>query len=67
VDKKKLGEYLREENKITDDQIQRALLIQANNLRGGNAPLLGTVLVQMGAVREQDVSAALEKQNRVGR
>ncbi len=63
VQKKLLGQYLMDDHKISDGQIQKALEIQANSLQGGNTPLLGTVLVQMGAVKEQDVTQALQRQS----
>ena len=62
MDKKLLGQYLLEEHKLSDAQIQKALEIQANSLHGGNTPLLGTLLVQMGMLKEQDVTEALERQ-----
>lgn len=62
MNKKLLGQYLMDEHKLSDAQIQKALEIQANSLHGGNLPLLGTVLVQMGVLKEQDVTQALERQ-----
>jgi hypothetical protein len=62
MDKKLLGQYLLEEHKLSDAQIQQALEIQANSLHGGSTPLLGTLLVQMGMLKEQDVTEALERQ-----
>ncbi len=59
---KLIGQYLMEEHQITERQIQEALAIQANNLKGGNTPLIGTILVSLGAVDEQDVTRALKKQ-----
>ncbi len=64
MDKKLLGQYLLDEKLISSDQLQKALQVQANSLSGGNTPLIGTVLVQMGAISEQDVTFALEKQQR---
>ncbi len=64
MDKKMLGQYLVEDKLITNDQLEKALETQANSLSGGNTPLLGTVLVEMGAVKEQDVTFELEKQER---
>jgi hypothetical protein len=64
MEKKLLGQYLLEDKLISDGQLQKALETQANSLSGGNTPLLGTVLVQMGAVKEQDVTFELEKQER---
>lgn len=51
-----------EDHKLSDAQINTALEIQANSLKGGNTPLLGTVLVRMGVIKEQDVTQALERQ-----
>jgi hypothetical protein len=62
MNKKLLGQYLMDEQKLSDAQIQKALEIQANSLQGGNTPLLGTLLVQLGMLKEQDVTEALEKQ-----
>ncbi len=64
MEKKMLGQYLLEDKLIDNSQLQKALETQANSLSGGNTPLLGTVLVQMGAVKEQDVTFELEKQER---
>ncbi len=61
---KLIGEYLLAEKKITPDQLQRALETQANSIQGGHMPLLGTILVEMGAVEERDLTAALERQAR---
>ena len=62
MDKKLLGQYLVEDHKLSDAQIQKALEIQANSLNGANTPLLGTLLVRMGLIKEQDVTQALERQ-----
>lgn len=62
MDKKLLGQYLMEDHKLSDAQINTALEIQANSLKGGNTPLLGTLLVRMGVIKEQDVTQALERQ-----
>ncbi len=64
MEKKPIGQYLIDDKLVTQDQLQKALQIQGNSLSGGNTPLIGTVLVQMGAVREQDVTFELEKQER---
>ncbi len=64
VERKPLGQYLLQEQLINQQQLDRALQIQANAFSGANTPLIGTVLVQMGALHEQDVTAALEKQER---
>ncbi len=59
-----IGEYLVAEKKITPEQLQQALEIQAGSTKGGHMPLLGTILVEMGAVEERDLTAALERQAR---
>ncbi len=64
AERKALGQYLLEEHLIDRQQLERALQVQANAYSGANTPLIGTVLVQMGAVQEQDVTRALEKQER---
>lgn len=64
MDKKLIGQYLVDESKVSPDQVQRALELQALQLHGSNTPLLGTILIQMGAVQEQDISSALERQAR---
>ncbi len=64
MEKRPLGEYLIKDHLITQPQLEKALALQANQLKGGTVPLLGTVLVQMGAVREQDITFALEEQER---
>jgi type IV pilus assembly protein PilB len=64
IQKKPLGEYMIEENLITRPQLEKALALQAKQLQGGTMPLIGTVLIQIGAVKEQDVTFALERQER---
>lgn len=64
MERKLLGQYLMDEHRITQKQIENALAIQANSLQGGNTPLIGTILVSMGAADEQDVTSALKKQQR---
>ncbi len=61
---KLIGEYLIAEKKITPEQLQRALEAQANSIQGGRMPLLGTVLVEMGAVEERALAEALVRQER---
>ena len=61
---KLIGEYLIAEKKITPDQLQKALETQANSIQGGRMPLLGTVLVEMGALQERALTEALERQER---
>ncbi len=64
MDRKLLGQYLMDDHKITEQQIQNALELQAMSLQGGNTPLIGTVLVAMGVANEQDVTSALKRQER---
>ncbi len=61
---KLIGEYLIGEKKITPGQLQNALEIQANSIRGGKMPLLGTILVELGAVEERDLAETLARQER---
>ncbi len=61
---KLIGEYLIADNRITPEQLQKALELQANSIQGGRMPLLGTVLVQMGALHQHDLAFALEAQAR---
>ncbi len=64
MEKKLIGEYLVAENKITNDQLQKALETQANSIQGGRMPLLGTILVEMKALSERDLTEALKNQER---
>ncbi len=64
MEKKLIGQYLVDDKLISKDQLQKALETQANTLSGGVTPLIGTVLVEMGALNEQDVTFELEKQER---
>lgn len=61
---KMIGEYLIADGRITPAQVQKALEIQAESIQSGHIPLFGTILVQMGAVNEQDLAFALEHQER---
>jgi hypothetical protein len=61
---KMIGEYLIADGRIMPAQVQKALEIQADSIQGGHIPLLGTILVQMGAINEQDLAFALEHQER---
>ncbi len=64
MEKKLIGEYLLAAKKITDAQLQTALELQANSISGGKMPLLGTILVKMGALPERDLMASLEEQEK---
>ncbi len=61
---KLIGEYLIAEKKITPEQLQRALELQANSIQGGRMPLLGTILVESGALDERALTETLEHQER---
>ncbi len=61
---KMIGEYLIEAGKITPEQLQAALATQANSMRGGKMPLIGTVLVEMKALEERDLAQSLERQEK---
>ncbi len=64
MEKKLIGEYMLAAKKITDAQLQTALELQANSISGGKMPLLGTILVEMGALSERDLTASLEEQEK---
>ncbi len=64
MESKLIGQYMIDDKLISPAQLQKALETQANSLQSGTTPLIGTVLVQMGAVNEQDVTFELEKQER---
>jgi hypothetical protein len=59
---KPIGEYLVEERKITRDQLMQSLAMQANPVLGRSTPLLGTILVEMGALSQGELARALERQ-----
>ncbi len=61
---KLIGEYLIAAKKITPDQLQNALEIQANSIQGGRMPLLGTILVELGQLDERSLTEALAQQER---
>jgi hypothetical protein len=61
---KLIGEYLIADGLITPEQLEQGLQKQAALTERGHMPLLGTVLVQLGAVQEQDLAFALEEQER---
>ncbi len=62
MEKKLLGEYLIAEKLVTKKQLESALERQAQNIKGGHAPLLGTVLVEMGAIEERALVPILQRQ-----
>lgn len=53
----KIGEFLLNENKITQEQLQHALEQQ-----GKEPGKLGSILVRLGYIQEDDISQALSKQ-----
>jgi len=63
MSRKRLGEYLVSGNRITLDQLQRALDLQALQSAEMNVPI-GNILVQLGELAEADVALALEQQAR---
>jgi hypothetical protein len=64
MDKKLIGAYLLEQKLVTRDQLEKALEMQANQIDGGHMPLIGTVLLEMGVLNEQDLAFALAQQER---
>lgn len=64
MDKKLIGQYLLEDKRITKEQLEKALGIQANQVSGGHMPLIGTVLIEMGALDEQNLAFSLARQER---
>ncbi len=58
---KRFGEYLIDGNRITPDQLKTALELQILQPVGDGVPV-GKVLYQLGCIEEQDIAAALEKQ-----
>ncbi len=64
MEMKLIGEYLIAGGKISNDQLQRALEMQANSIQGGRMPLLGTILVEQKALPERELTLALEEQER---
>ncbi len=64
MDKKLIGQYLIADNLITPGQLKQALELQATRIERGKMPLIGTVLIEMGAVNAQDLAFALAEQER---
>ena len=64
MDKQLIGDYLIHDGLVKPDQLAKALEVQASRIERGRMPLIGTVLVEMGAVNEQDLTFALEEQER---
>lgn len=64
MEKRRIGEYLLDEKKITPQQLDQALSTQTRRSRIGAKPMLGTVLVEMGWINQNDLESALEQQQR---
>lgn len=64
MEKRRIGQYLMDENKLTPQQLEQALSNQERRAQVGAKPMLGTVLVEMGLVNQQDLAFALERQQR---
>jgi phosphopantetheine adenylyltransferase len=64
MDKQLIGEYLIRDDLVTPEQLTRALEVQAARVERGKMPLVGTILIEMGAVNAQDLAFALAEQER---
>ncbi len=64
MDKKLIGEYLIDDDLITPEQLKQALELQAARMERGKMPLVGTILIEMGAVNAQDLAFTLAEQER---
>ncbi len=64
MEKKLIGEYLLAHRKITPDQLNEALDLQIAQRHGTHLPLIGTVLVGMRVINGDDLTFALEEQER---
>lgn len=64
MDKRLLGEYLITDQTISKQQLERALETQATQTKGGHMPLIGTILVEMGALSDRELVRVLERQER---
>ncbi len=64
MENKLIGAYLIDDRKITPAQLRNALIQQSQQRHGGHLPLIGTVLVGMGAIRSDDLTFALAEQER---
>ncbi|MBI5035153.1 MAG: hypothetical protein HZB51_31900 [Chloroflexi bacterium] len=62
MDRKLLGEYLLDERSITQQQLERALQTQAMQNPAANPPLIGTILVEMGALNHDELKRVLDRQ-----
>lgn len=57
---KLIGQYLLEDGLVSDEQLRKALALQAR--QAGKAPLLGKLLMEMGALDEEVLTTELERQ-----
>jgi hypothetical protein len=64
MERRRLGEYLIADKKLTSQQLEQALSVQATRATPSRVPTLGTLLVEMGWVNQQDIAFALEQQER---
>ena len=62
MDRKLIGEYLLSERAITPQELERALESQGMQNPASNPPLLGTILVEMGALKLDQLKHALDRQ-----
>jgi hypothetical protein len=63
METKPIGIYLVEQGSITMDQVELALQAQAEH-KGASTPLFGTILLEMGAIGEDELTFALSEQER---
>ena len=61
MQKRLFGEYLLDGKRVSPDQLQRALELQNLQPLGTSVPV-GTVLFQLGAIEQEDIASALERQ-----
>ncbi|MBI4670385.1 MAG: hypothetical protein HY741_01785 [Chloroflexi bacterium] len=62
MEKQHIGEYLVVDKRLAPEELEHALYIQCRRAQVGAKPLLGTLLVEMGWVSQEDVAFALEQQ-----
>ncbi|MCX7773781.1 MAG: ATPase, T2SS/T4P/T4SS family [Clostridia bacterium] len=58
-----LGEQLIRMGIVTEEQIEKALEVQAQKKLKGQKPMLGQVLIELGFCREKDIAQALAKKS----
>ena len=59
VTKKKLGELLVEKKLVSEDVIKKALIMQEKRKKEGNLFLLGEILLELGAIKDEELYAAI--------